>query len=175
MKRTAQFTAFLFVFIIVMISLRYSLFISYVNSQKAEFRNSILKEKHHDLKSLHMPAVELFRDGKSLEWKENNKELVVNGVYYEVLQVKDSAGIGIVILVEDKNENQLFAKYFNLQEKEPIHFGHQFLAFLNFFFIEDHVDLVPHLLATDFQLKTHPNQAIFVFSISPEELPPAVI
>ena len=51
-----------------------------------------------------MNEEDLFVSKGSLKWKEKNKELVINGVYYEVLSVKLDRGIATIIIVEDAAE-----------------------------------------------------------------------
>ena len=92
---------------------RYLVFRSVVNMQKKEFRQQILQQEHKTIKQLSVNPGELYRDGKGLEWKENNKELVINDVYHEVLSVKRCGDLFIVSIIEDTEENELFKKYFH--------------------------------------------------------------
>jgi hypothetical protein len=117
MKKLSRLLSILFLVLLFLISSRFVFFISYVKSQKTEFRKQLLEQNAGETKVLKFNQHQLFKDGNGFEWKENNKELVINGTYYEVISIKKNTAAYTVILIEDKEENVLFKSYFHLNKK----------------------------------------------------------
>lgn len=117
MYRLKQILPFVFILIFVLVSFRYLFFISSIRLQKSEFRRQLIESSDKQIIQLEIDAKELFKDKAGLEWKKNNKELLVNGEYHEVIGLKKINGKIIVSIIEDKAENELFKKYFGLNNK----------------------------------------------------------
>jgi len=116
--------------------LKYVFFTSYVHSQKSEFRQNLLIQKNEATYSMVFLEEELYRNTKGVEWKEDNKEIVVNGVYHEVLSVVRQNNTYVVTLIPDKAENKLFKSFFNTKQQDEsntLNFLSSFIAltFLN--------------------------------------------
>lgn len=94
------------------IAARFTVLQSFVNLQKKQFRQTVLLEKKKELKQVVFSEDNLFKDTKNCEWKEGNKELVLNGIYHEVVSIDKKDGNYIVTIIEDKKENELFANFF---------------------------------------------------------------
>lgn len=107
-----------FILIFLLISLRFAFFISYVKSQKSEFRKQLIASCMASVKKISIRPNQLYRSHRGFEWKENNKELVINGVYHEVVRVERHGSMHEVFIIEDKQENQLFQRYFKLNARE---------------------------------------------------------
>lgn len=106
----------LFILILVLISARFILFISYIDTQKSEFRKASISG-HAELKTLRFKASEIFKNTEGLRWEENNTELVLNGAYYDLKSIAVKNGIIVVILSSDEKENKSFEAFFNLNKK----------------------------------------------------------
>lgn len=173
MNRLATALVIFFTLIILVIGLRYSLFVSFIQLKKADFRQELLIKNVSNLIRIEMDRKQLFKDTKTISWKDENKELVLNGKFHEVVSIKDSCGLAIVTLIEDEQENHLFSHFFSLQNKDPNSFASQFSIFLNFYFLQDKQSTV------FFQNIVHTNYvtplvaSVPAVALSPEELPPA--
>ncbi|MBK7816821.1 MAG: hypothetical protein IPJ60_04180 [Sphingobacteriaceae bacterium] len=91
---------------------RFVVFKSVVKLQKREFRQLVLKQQHKTFKQVFVSIKDLYKDVNGLEWKENNKEIVIKNTYYEVLSVTKQGSVCVVNIIEDKMENELFANFF---------------------------------------------------------------
>lgn len=72
----------------------------------------------------------LYMDQKGLEWKEENKELVIDGVYHEVLKTVPGKTWAVLYLIADHAENALFSRYFALLGAQPFSLPALFLQFM---------------------------------------------
>ncbi len=106
-----------FIVLLFLISSRFLFFISFVKHQKVEFRKQLIEQNSIEIKKLELNHEALYKDGNGLEWKENNKELVINGVYHEVISVIKTNGNFLLLLLEDKEENTLFKNFFHLNKQ----------------------------------------------------------
>lgn len=113
MKLAKKLSPFVILLIIGVITFRFLFFISYIKVQKHNFRDQLIKESKNEVFEVKLAESELFIDKPGFDWKENNKELVIDGVYHEVIAVKKNNGKAIVFLIEDKAENTLFKKFFS--------------------------------------------------------------
>jgi hypothetical protein len=112
MKIIKSLSPFILLLIIGAITFRFLFFISYIKGQKSDFRKQILSENTKDLKQVKFSNDDVFKNKNGFEWKEHNKELVINGIYHEVISVKKYNDHTIVSIIEDKAENTLFKKFF---------------------------------------------------------------
>lgn len=94
------------------ISARFTVLRSVVKGQKKQFRQTALLEQKGGLEQLIFTAEELYKDVRGIEWKENNKEIVINGIYHEVISIERINGNYVVNIIEDKKENELFKNFF---------------------------------------------------------------
>jgi len=117
-------------------NVRFVVFNSYVRSQKQEFRKKTIEQNIKDLIQLHIKTKDLYKSKVGFEWEKNNKELVINGLYHEVLGVRISADIATIIVVPDAAENELFASYFC--EQKNTQQDHPMMLLFHFLFIESH-------------------------------------
>jgi hypothetical protein len=123
-----------FIVLLVVLCLRFVIFETYIQSHKQRFRNDALQQNENGIKTLVMPLHQLYADIAGMEWKEQNRELIVNGSYHEVLRVDIRENDALVYIVEDAQENQLFAKFFreNVDQKNNLNLFTSFLFGLNF-------------------------------------------
>lgn len=80
------------------------------------FRTELIQQNLSSLKRIKINNKDLYSNSSSMQWKEHNKELVIHGVYHEVISVKKLAKYALVFIIEDKEENQMFEKYFSLNK-----------------------------------------------------------
>ena len=112
---------FLFILIsIVLVTVRFSVLQLTIKFQKKTFRHSTLIHNKKKQKVFIISMQSLFVDNNEIEWKENNKEIVVNGKYHEVIEIKKDKNFYQVFAIEDNEENKLFYQFFiseNLNKK----------------------------------------------------------
>lgn len=95
----------------------YLLFISIINASKSDFRKDLLSNGLSIVQTKKMALKELYKDSENIIWKENNKEIMIGGRYYEVLDVRVSAGEATISFIEDARENELFSSYFSTKKQ----------------------------------------------------------
>lgn len=100
------------------IAARFTVLRSVVKVQKKQFRKTVLVQQMNELKQITVSADELYKDKKDIEWKENNKEVVLNGKYHEVVSIEKKDGIYVVNIIEDSKENELFKNFFEKTDKK---------------------------------------------------------
>jgi hypothetical protein len=111
MKNGKYLFSYFFILLICLLSFRFVFFISYIELNKSDFKEQ-LKLSQKQLTELEFSARDLYIDKAGIEWKENNNEVVINGVFYEIIQIKKTDQKIIVSVIADKKENELFQNYF---------------------------------------------------------------
>jgi hypothetical protein len=112
MKIIKSFFPFFLLLIIGVITFRFLFFISYIQEQKFDFRQQLISETNLKVIEVEFSNEDLYKNKNGFEWKEENKELVIDGVYYEVVSVKINKDHAVVSVINDKAENTLFKKFF---------------------------------------------------------------
>lgn len=102
----------------VLTSLRFQIFRSINRSQKATFRQELLLQNKNEIVFIEVLTLDLFNDRTGLEWKDENKELTLNGQYYEVLKLVKKGNSTLVYLIPDKKESELYKRYFANHQSE---------------------------------------------------------
>ncbi|MDI1354739.1 MAG: hypothetical protein PSX36_07465 [bacterium] len=103
--------------LLFVIVFQFVFFISYITVQKNEFSKKVLAERTELGLEVRMGRSEVFANTPGLEWKEEGNELVIQGVFYEVISIHYSGQVAIVRVIADTAENNLFATYFELHKK----------------------------------------------------------
>lgn len=103
--------------VMLFVGARFVVFKSVIKLQKREFRQQVLKLQHKTFKQIIVSSQDIFKDADGVEWKENNKEVVINNVYHEVISVKKQGNIYVVNIIEDRMENELFRNFFDNSDK----------------------------------------------------------
>lgn len=122
--------AYICLFLLLLFSSSHLVFTTYVKSQKKIFRLQSLSQNKEEIKQLKMPMAMLYTDQKGMEWKEKNKELVIAGVYHEVLKIVPGKNIAVLYLIADHAENALFSRYFALLCDQPFSLPALLLQFM---------------------------------------------
>ena len=97
MKRINRFFPFLLILLTCLISSRFLFFVSYIHLQKSEFRKQLIYGNTREIVQFNLAESDLYLDKNGFEWKEKNKELVVNGVYHEVISITKKKRTGLCI------------------------------------------------------------------------------
>lgn len=119
MRISKHTVVFVVLAVTLIICARYELTLFYGLQQKANFRNQSFGTANLRTRNICLSANKLFQSNGLLEWKDNNTELVIAGVYYEVAGISVKNEIASVTLVEDKSETTLFTWLFaELMEEE---------------------------------------------------------
>jgi hypothetical protein len=104
--------AVILLFVFCGILFNYLIFISYINSQKSSLRQTALFDASEQSERMEMSLNSLYKDVNGFIWTENNRELVVNGIYYEVIKVVVDGDNAFVSIVKDSKENSLLSDFF---------------------------------------------------------------
>lgn len=100
----------------IFISAQYLVFYGGLQLQKQSFRAALLLKESANTKSLEIKTDQLYKDTKTFQWREHNKELIIENKFYEVLAVFQSAETAVITLIEDEKENELLQTYFQNSE-----------------------------------------------------------
>lgn len=137
------FLRIVFLFIVlslVFVAARFSLLQFTIKLHKKNYRYSTLIHNKKQLKVISIPCQSIFIDNKGIEWKENNKEIVINGKYHEVIEIKKNKNFYQVFIIEDDEENLMFYKYF-ISEKLNKQLLNCFLLIYSINAIENRLEL----------------------------------
>ncbi len=128
------YTNFAFIVLLLILCLRFVIFETYISTHKQRFRIEALQRNEKAVKTLAVPLHELYKDFGGIEWKDQNRELVVNGKYHEVLHVEKRGQDALVFIIEDTEEDLLFAEFFSENDDQKNNFNllTAFLFGLNF-------------------------------------------
>ncbi len=123
--------------ILFLLCFRFVSFNGYISSQKKALRAQLItKADARDLIHLKMKRSSLYQNTGILEWKENGRELVIDGLYHEVIAVKFCGDLAEVCLIEDKAENRLFAQFFSIEKDNGKHFAELSGALLSLVYLD---------------------------------------
>lgn len=111
MKQFQAITAIVVLCAMIAISGRFAFFQLHLRSLKADFRHRVLSQSSLPILKLSLKKNDLYVDSGPLQWKDNNKEVVLNGVFHEVVKVILHGDSVTVYLIEDKYESDLYRRY----------------------------------------------------------------
>ena len=113
--------AYLFLATILFTTTPYTVFTALIKLQKGEFRERAISLGSSKSRQIIFSAADLFKDTKKLEWRESNKEILLEGRYYEVVSIQKHGDVYIANITEDLWENDLFELFFNeLMENDDL-------------------------------------------------------
>ncbi|MEO6305533.1 MAG: hypothetical protein ABIP51_20385 [Bacteroidia bacterium] len=122
---------------ISIVAFRFLFFISYIQSQKSDFRKQLIFDETKQVVELTFSSEDIFIDKNGFEWKENNNELVINGAYYEVISVVMGKNEVVVKIIADEAEDDLFQHYFCLNKESKNGYLELIKLLLNFTYIHN--------------------------------------
>jgi hypothetical protein len=105
---------------------------TYLHGQKEAFRSTLLHSKSQHIKTIEVDVQRIYANCPGFEWKENNTELLINGKYFEVLEVVRQNDLFIIKVIEDSRENELTEKFLNQHEGQNEDFLILLSQILNF-------------------------------------------
>lgn len=117
MKTAKIFSILVCLVLLLVIVCRFVFFMSYIHFQKSEFRKEVLKGEVEQALAIRMNYSDIFVNRPGFEWKERGRELVIQGIYHEVISIRYAGGQAIVTIIADKAENDLFKKFFDSHKK----------------------------------------------------------
>ena len=126
--------------------------LSYLHSYKKEFKSFIKSNRVSTAKqTITMAAKQLYVNSSNITWEDENQEMIINGVLYDVLDIKMNYSTALITLVSDKQELELKKQFaslydFSKNKKEPC-------PVLKSFF-----SLKSVLNSSDFEFKNHVSQ-----------------
>lgn len=78
---------------------------------KQKFRAEVLNVPDMPVNKVTIHRNMLYRSTAGMEWVDENKELVVNGIFNEVVRVVITGDSAVVHLVEDRQESRLYSQF----------------------------------------------------------------
>ena len=103
----------------------YILHLSYLHSYKKEFKSFIKSDRVNTAKqTITIAAKQLYVNSSNIIWKDEYQEMIINGVLYDVLDIKINHSSALITLVSDKQELELKKQFaslydFSKNKKEP--------------------------------------------------------
>ena len=122
-----------------------------LHSQKTIFRQQIAKDHTHKIITLELSEADLFANKNGLEWKEKNKELIVNGKYHEVIAIKKQGKHVFVSIIEDKLENSLFERFFAAKQIDNSFFNDLVNLLFNLTYLKNDTLITINVFNTGFK------------------------
>ena len=103
-------------------SARHLMFKHYLSFQKNRFRAELFNSANPNVFKIRIEASCLYKNVNGMEWKDQNKEIILKGLYHEVLNVAIHNGVAEISLIEDTFENTLIASFYStLSKEDPVH------------------------------------------------------
>jgi hypothetical protein len=106
--------------LLLLSSSRFIIFNHYMGKQKETFRQKALLTNAKALSVLRIGKKDLYVDGSGREWKDGNRELLLNGKFHEVVAIKEDGRSVLLYLIEDSRESQLFHEFNNTFGKDDL-------------------------------------------------------
>jgi hypothetical protein len=123
LTRFSQIISSFLLLIFCAILFNYLFFIEYVNFKKSDFRKELLKSNPCLFEKIEISKDDLFKNKNRIAWHNHNKEITIDGVFYEVAKIVDSKNNKkIVFIIRDNIENGILTTYHSNQnkKKEPL-------------------------------------------------------
>lgn len=126
---------------------------------KREVRNYIKQNTNHNNTSIILinPS-ELYINTKNITWEDENKELVYNGILYDIVNIKNQNGKVLIAAISDMRELEIKREFAeNFSGKSEGHSHHslkllkQFLA-LKYLSSDESLELQNNLMAVHYQI-----------------------
>jgi hypothetical protein len=133
----------------LVVGFKFVLFQSYVHSQKSEFRKITIENGSDKLQHLTFSDKTIYKNINGFEWKHQNKELVINGQFHEVLAVIKKQNGYEVIVIADSAENELFKHFFSTESKKDNSIALHLIQFLQLSFFENTSVQIPKNFVSD--------------------------
>ena len=162
---------FVLLILLILITSRFLFFSGYLKIQKSIFRKELTTLYKKEVFIIKMNNDKLYKNVDGYEWKEKNKELVINGIYHEVISVKQIEGNSFISVIEDKAENKLFKRFFCANKQLHDVFSDLIKLLLNITFLEFNKPLKIQILK-DYNLITEAHICSYLFQLILKQLKP---
>jgi hypothetical protein len=96
----------------------YLLFMAYISSQKTHFKKAQSLDSKPVLVQYLFLENELFVNKDGIEWDKSNSEMIVNGVFHEIVGFTKTNKGYVLTLQEDKKENDQHNKFDRLHKDQ---------------------------------------------------------
>ncbi|MBL7895602.1 MAG: hypothetical protein JNK50_09960 [Bacteroidia bacterium] len=104
------FFIFITLIITVLITGNYFIYKQVTKAHKKEFK-AFIRSRYAKTQTISISPSELFSNNSRISWLDNNKEILMNDVMYDIISFK-SEGVKVVLtVVEDTHEKELMNKY----------------------------------------------------------------
>lgn len=100
-------------FLTVFVTVHFFIFQLSLNSHQAQFRSGLTNNLSL-IEKIEITPSELFTDSKNIKWLDNNKEISINGLLYDVVSILNSGKTVSLFLVNDGAEKTLLDNYSQL-------------------------------------------------------------
>lgn len=88
----------------------YFIYKSVLKAHKKEFKTYI-RSNFAKTEQLEINPSQLYTDNLEMQWLDENKEVCLNGVMYDILSIKNAGTKVILNVVKDKDEKELMNRY----------------------------------------------------------------
>lgn len=113
-KQKLKKASFIIISILITLFLtgNYFIYKQVTKSHKKEFKAFIRSHYAHKEKISINPS-ELYSNNKHITWLDHNKEILLNDVMYDILEIQNSGTEVILTVVKDTEEKELMERYKN--------------------------------------------------------------
>jgi hypothetical protein len=144
--------------IIFFISGRYFVFLSFIEFQKSSIKSETILNSHSPSIKKFVSANDLYKNKNGLEWKHNNSEVLIDGAYYEVVEINKLKTGYAILLKADEKESELHRSFFKIKNQDESGRSASVIQLLlNVLFIPNPSDLSFCVISKKF---TYPTQII---------------
>lgn len=81
-----------------------------LKAHKKEFK-AFIRSNFVRSEQLEIDPSQLYRDNAEMQWLDENKEVCLNGMMYDILSIKNAGTKVILNVVKDKDEKELMDRY----------------------------------------------------------------
>lgn len=85
---------------------------SVLSSHKKEFK-AYIRSQFAKTEQIEISASELYVNSKQMTWLDENKEVCLNGIMYDIVSIKNNGTKVVLCVVNDKHEKELLNRYQN--------------------------------------------------------------
>ncbi len=96
--------------ITVFLTGHYFIYKSVLKSHKKEFKTYI-RSHFAKIEQIEIAPSELYTNTNQLTWLDENKEVLLNGIMYDIVSLKTEGGKVVLNVVKDKDEKELMNRY----------------------------------------------------------------
>lgn len=96
--------------IIVFLTGNYFIYKQITKAHKKEFKAYIRSRFAKTIKISIHPS-ELYSNNSKINWLDDNKEVIINDVLYDVISIKNNGTLVVLTVVDDKKEKELMDTY----------------------------------------------------------------